>query len=442
MTTAYYYSFQDFKNLDFSVYDYSEEQNSILCQSAGLTRSMAKFEFSNDQETLSEHLVEIDCIFIKHCEILRQPKVFRPVEPIDDSMINVNDQESNVKTFVVYSTSEVDMETLENIDFYLYLGNIIPIAYGYSDGKWFVFAEHQLSDPNLDLESSDSDQENGEFNPNAICSCFAEECGLFNDRNVDVQLNISFNGHNPGSFACKLKKDVDLLMKGYELSQEFVRPAVATAYVVRPVVATAYVVRPVVATAYVVEPTINLYSEEEIEQQVQLPDISEDGTEKYYQEGKLHRNGDQPAVIMSDGSTKYYQDGKLHRPSLNGPAVIMSDGTTQKYYQNGYLHRPDNEGPAVIMSDGTQKYYLYGKLHREGDQPAGIMSDGTQKYYQDGKLHRHHTYGPAIVYCTGKQEYYFEGELHRPKNNGPAVINPSHSKSWFEYGTFLKGVSA
>jgi len=40
------------------------------------------------------------------------------------------------------------------------------------------------------------------------------------------------------------------------LHQEFVRPAVATAYVVRPAVATAYVVRPVVATAYVVRPVV------------------------------------------------------------------------------------------------------------------------------------------------------------------------------------------
>ena len=38
-----------------------------------------------------------------------------------------------------------------------------------------------------------------------------------------------------------------------------------------------------------------------------------DGIISHYKDGKLHRDGDKPAVIRADGSVSYYKDGKLHR---------------------------------------------------------------------------------------------------------------------------------
>ena len=57
------------------------------------------------------------------------------------------------------------------------------------------------------------------------------------------------------------------------------------------------------------------------------------------------------------------------------------------WYQHGQLHRDGNQ-PVIIMSDGTQYWYQHGQLHRDGDQPAMITSNGTQHWYQYGQLHR------------------------------------------------------
>ena len=58
-----------------------------------------------------------------------------------------------------------------------------------------------------------------------------------------------------------------------------------------------------------------------------------DGTEYWYNsEGKLHREGDKPAIIESDGYKSYCINGKHHRE--NGPAVIHPNGNVE-YWLNG-----------------------------------------------------------------------------------------------------------
>ncbi len=53
--------------------------------------------------------------------------------------------------------------------------------------------------------------------------------------------------------------------------------------------------------------------------------IDSDGSKFWYQDGKLHRDNDLPAVEWADGSRSWYKDGKHHRD--NGlPAIIRSDG--------------------------------------------------------------------------------------------------------------------
>jgi len=81
------------------------------------------------------------------------------------------------------------------------------------------------------------------------------------------------------------------------------------------------------------------------------------GTKRYYKDGKLHRDGDEPAVITSSGSKYYYKNGELRR---------------------------DGDEPAVIQSNGYKEYWKNGKLHRDGDEPAVIWSDGTVDYYKNG----------------------------------------------------------
>ena len=82
--------------------------------------------------------------------------------------------------------------------------------------------------------------------------------------------------------------------------------------------------------------------------------VDTDGTQRWYQNGQLHRL-DGPAVIRANGTQRWYQNDQLHR--LDGPAVIYENGT-QDWFQNDQLHRLD--GPAVIYENGTQDWYLEG----------------------------------------------------------------------------------
>jgi hypothetical protein len=105
----------------------------------------------------------------------------------------------------------------------------------------------------------------------------------------------------------------------------------------------------------------------------------------WYRDGKLHRDGDLPALIWADGSQYWFKHGKLHRDG-DLPAQIHSNGT-QLWYQHGKLHR-DGDLPAAICSIGTQSWYQHGKRHRDGDLPALIRADGTHIWYKHGELHR------------------------------------------------------
>ena len=57
---------------------------------------------------------------------------------------------------------------------------------------------------------------------------------------------------------------------------------------------------------------------------------------------------------------------------------------TSRWYKDGKLHR-DGDLPAVICADGTQQWYKEGELHRDGDLPAVIQADGRQYWFRDGE---------------------------------------------------------
>jgi hypothetical protein len=80
--------------------------------------------------------------------------------------------------------------------------------------------------------------------------------------------------------------------------------------------------------------------------------------------------------------------------------IVCPDGT-QQWWQNGRLHRED--GPAVIHTDGNQTWYLNGRLHRE-DGPAYVGYDGTEYWCKNGKFNRED--GPAIICHNGTQDWY------------------------------------
>lgn len=62
--------------------------------------------------------------------------------------------------------------------------------------------------------------------------------------------------------------------------------------------------------------------------------------------------------------------------------IISADGT-QKWHQNGKLHR-DGDLPAIIWADGTQEWYQNGELHRDGGKPAFVDPDGHISWWKNG----------------------------------------------------------
>lgn len=80
------------------------------------------------------------------------------------------------------------------------------------------------------------------------------------------------------------------------------------------------------------------------------------------------------------------------------------------------------------------KWFLNGKLHREGDKPALLFKNGTKEWYIKGQKHRAND-KPAVVRINGDKEWYFKGKRHRA-NGLPAVITKSNSE-YFEHGRKL-----
>lgn len=100
--------------------------------------------------------------------------------------------------------------------------------------------------------------------------------------------------------------------------------------------------------------------------------------ERYFVRGKLHRDGDRPAVIEYDPDSKrvmreqYFQFGKLHREN-NKPAFIeYSPGTgkvvLEVFFEDGKLHRGDNAPSAIDYDRDTGEQILY-DARRPGSPP-------------------------------------------------------------------------
>ena len=103
-------------------------------------------------------------------------------------------------------------------------------------------------------------------------------------------------------------------------------------------------------------------------------------------------------IVNENGTIRWYQNGKRHR--LDGPAVEYSDGG-KIWYQNDELHRLD--GPAVEYSNGYKAWCQNGQYHRL-DGPAVEYVNGFKAWHQNGQLHR--LDGPAIEYANGDVEYW------------------------------------
>jgi hypothetical protein len=96
----------------------------------------------------------------------------------------------------------------------------------------------------------------------------------------------------------------------------------------------------------------------------------------------FHNINDLPADVNINMS-QWYQHGKMHRDG-DKPAIICTDGAVY-YYKNNHLHR-DNDQPAVIQANGMREWWYKGKRHR--DRGAAIENGRGQGilWYYNGIL--------------------------------------------------------
>jgi hypothetical protein len=168
-------------------------------------------------------------------------------------------------------------------------------------------------------------------------------------------------------------------------------------------------------------------------------------TSMWFRHGKLHRDNDRPALITPE-LTRWYSCGKLHRDN-DLPAEIQNLGVVdanikeaywvlpkekvvslldefgaanygQKWYQHGRLHR-DGDLPAVICLNGDKFYYRNGQNYRADDKPNVVRIDGTVAWWRNDVPHRDDL--PAIIDPDGNQQWYTDGKKHRL--GAPAVVN-------------------
>ena len=144
---------------------------------------------------------------------------------------------------------------------------------------------------------------------------------------------------------------------------------------------------------------------------------------------KLH-NIDGPAVEWLNGEKFWFQNGKLHRDN-DLPAIEYANGDSyerelcsiqsgtegsKQWYQQGKCHR-DNDLPAIEWVNGTKEWYQNGKLHRDNDLPAIQYCNETKEWHQNGKLHRDNDL-PAIEYINGYKEWWINGKHQRDNRGG------------------------
>jgi hypothetical protein len=142
--------------------------------------------------------------------------------------------------------------------------------------------------------------------------------------------------------------------------------------------------------------------------------------------GRIHRDGDLPAVEYNNGDKLWYKRGKVHR-SGDLPAFEKADGSKQ-WCKNGLLHR-DNDRPAIEYVNGDREWRVNGLRHRDNDRPAVEFANGDREWWVNGLRHRDND-RPAIEFANGDREWWVNGEMHREGDN-PAVENINGQKQWW-----------
>ena len=72
-----------------------------------------------------------------------------------------------------------------------------------------------------------------------------------------------------------------------------------------------------------------------------------------------------------------------HREDDDGPACEYPRTGMRVWYRRGRVHR-DGDLPAIEKADGSRSWYRRGRLHRAGGQPAVCDASGAVQYHLNG----------------------------------------------------------
>lgn len=123
-------------------------------------------------------------------------------------------------------------------------------------------------------------------------------------------------------------------------------------------------------------------------------------------------------INLTGGSVVYMKNGKVHRDG-DQPAIITRD--ERIYARDGLIYR-EGDRPAYEHSSGLKRWYVNGLMHREGDLPAVEGVYGTY-WCKNGGTHRdtrdeNGYLLPAIVQVGVSDSYYLnDKEVDREGNS-------------------------
>jgi hypothetical protein len=83
-------------------------------------------------------------------------------------------------------------------------------------------------------------------------------------------------------------------------------------------------------------------------------EVSEDGTQYWYNEDRKLDREDGPAILTLDGHHHWYRNGKLHRE--DGPAVEWLGGTYKAWYRYDKLVKVEVNGEVLRAVEGTEDW--------------------------------------------------------------------------------------
>ena len=109
------------------------------------------------------------------------------------------------------------------------------------------------------------------------------------------------------------------------------------------------------------------------------------GQTKHFLRGKLHRDGDLPAVEDAvRGRKEWYQNGEHHREGdLPSITEHSSSVTYEAYCCRGRIHRADDKPAKVFLRNNAEEYcewYEHGVRNRTNNLPAVVKQIPSQGY--------------------------------------------------------------